>query len=108
MEKVIHIDGRDVRFKATAAVPMRYKAQFGKDYFSEILKLSDLKGSKDKVLKEIDFDVFYNIAWTMAKTADKSIGDPLSWLDEFEEFPIIEILPELQDMIVKTLQSKKK
>lgn len=43
----------------------------------------------------------------MAKTADKDIPDPMSWLDEFDEFPMIEIVPELFGMAIASLQSKK-
>lgn len=113
MEKIIEIDGKQVRFKSTAATPLRYKAQFGKDYFSEILKLeglTKLKNSKDnaKVLSQIDFDTFYNIVWILAKTADKDIPAPLEWLDGFEEFPLFEIIPQVQDLIVMSIQGKKK
>lgn len=113
MEKTITIDGKDVRFKSTAATPLRYKAQFGKDYLTEILKLSALRSlAKEDIeaedLEGLDFEVFYNIAWVMAKTANKEIGDPLTWLDGFNEFPMLEIIPELQDMMLSTLQSKKK
>jgi hypothetical protein len=44
----------------------------------------------------------------MAKTANKEIPDPISWLDSFDEFPLLEIIPELQDMMLSSLQSKKK
>lgn len=110
--KVIEIDGKQVKFKATAATPLRYKAQFGKDYFSEILKmqkLANLKESKNQadILSKIDFDTLYNIIWILAKTADKSIPEPLDWLDGFAIFPIGEILPQLQELIVVSLQGKK-
>lgn len=116
MEKTIIIDGKAVRFKATAAFPLRYKAQFGKDFFSEIFKmgalekLGDLDPStiKRENLEGLDFEVFYNIAWTMAKTADPTIPDPITWLDQFDEFPMIDVIPALQDMILSTIQSKKK
>ena len=113
MEKTIEIDGKQVHFKSTAATPLRYKAQFGKDYFSEILKmegLAKIKNSKDvsKVMERIDFDALYNIIWVMAKTADKSIPEPIEWLDNFEEFPLFEIIPQIQDLIVASIQSKKK
>ena len=42
MEKTITIDGKQVRFKSNGATPLRYKAQFGKDYFKEIMKLSTI------------------------------------------------------------------
>jgi hypothetical protein len=113
MEKTIEIDGKQVKFKSTAATPLRYKAQFGKDYFSEILKmegLTKLKKSKNNAedLAKIDFDTFYNIIWVLAKTADKSIPEPLEWLDGFEEFPLFEIIPQVQDLIVMSIQGKKK
>lgn len=113
MEKTIEIDGKQVRFKSTAATPLRYKAQFHKDYFSEILKmegLAKLKKSKNNAedLAKIDFDTFYNIIWVLAKTADKNIPEPLEWLDGFEEFPLFEIIPQMQDLIVMSIKGKKK
>jgi hypothetical protein len=115
MEKTIEIDGRQIRFKSTAATPLRYKAQFGRDYFSELLKMNklgklNLEGEEDnyEALEILDFEVFYNIIWSLAKTADKSIPEPITWLDEFEEFPIMEILPELQELITSSIQGKKK
>jgi len=113
MEKTIEIDGKQVVFKSTAATPLRFKAQFGKDYFSEIMKLQSLgklkKGKVDlEVLKNIDFEVFYNIIWVLAKTSDKTIAEPLTWLDGFEVFPLFEIIPEIQDLILASIQTKKK
>ena len=111
MEKTIEIDGKQIRFKSTAATPLRYKAQFGKDYFSEIIKLnklSDFKGDNLEALENANFELFYNIIWVLAKTADKSIPEPMEWLDGFEVFPLGEIIPQIQDLILGSLQTKKK
>lgn len=115
MEKTIVIDGKHIRFKSTGATPLRYKAQFGKDYFSELMKMNTLRNinleSEDadfSSLENVDFEIFYNICWVLAKTADKTIPEPLEWLDGFEEFPMFEILPDLQELIMKSMQSKKK
>lgn len=111
MEKTLTIDGKDIRFKVTGAVPLRYSQQFGNDFFADILKMSSLANKKtlsEKDISMIDFEVFYNIAWTFAKTADKSIPEPIEWLDKFEEFPMYEIIPELQELLIKALPSKKK
>lgn len=116
MEKTIVIDGQKVRFKTNGAIPLRYKAQFGKDYFKEIFKMlpigklngKDKNEIKPEDLEALDFDVFYNVAWTMAKTADPTISEPLEWLGSFEEFPIGDIFPDLQEMMLTTLQSTKK
>jgi hypothetical protein len=115
MEETIVIDDRQVRFKTNGAIPLRYKAQFGKDYFKEIFKmlpLANLEKKKNnltpKDLEHIDFEVFYNIAWVMAKTAEPSIAEPLEWLGEFEEFPIADIFPELQELMLATMRTSKK
>lgn len=116
MEKTLLIDERKVSFKTNGAIPLRYKAQFGRDYFKDILKMAPLANVKMKNKKEVDvkslealdFEVFYNIAWVMAKTADPSIPEPIEWLSGFEEFPIVDIFPELQDLMSATLQTSKK
>ncbi|WP_017208783.1 hypothetical protein [Clostridium beijerinckii] len=110
--KTIEIDGKQVTFKSTAATPLRYKKQFGKDYFTEILKLKDLTELKDienqsEALAKIDFEILYNIIWILAKTADRNIPEPLEWLDSFDIFSIGDILPQLQDIIVASMFAKK-
>lgn len=113
MEKTIEIDNKQIRFKSTAATPLRYKAQFGKDFFVDIMKLSSIEGlNTEKIdidkIDKLDFEVFYNIIWVLAKTADKTIPEPMAWLDEFEEFPLFEIIPELKDLILGSMKTKKK
>ena len=119
MEKTIEIDGKKVKLKSTAGTPKRYKAQFRKDYFSELLKLSKLMTNTDgdtfdlakidySELDYLDFEVFYNFIWVLAKTADKNIGDPLDWLDEFDSMPLAEIFPEIIDLLESSISTKKK
>ena len=119
MEKTIEIDGKKVKLKSTAGTPKRYKAQFRKDYFSELLKLSKLMAGNDgeefdlakidySELDYLDFEVFYNFIWVLAKTADKNIGDPLDWLDEFDSMPLAEIFPEIIDLLESSISTKKK
>ena len=116
MEKTITIDGKEIRFKTNGATPLRYKAQFGQDYFKEILKMAPLQNLSKKKKQDIaakdlevlDFEVFYNIAWIMAKTADPTIPEPIEWLEQFDEFPMAEIIPELQDMLLTSIQTTKK
>ena len=103
MEKTIIIDGKEVKFKTTGAIPLRYKQQFGTDFFSALQKIS---GGKKQ--SEIDLEVFFNFAWVAAKTADKTIPAPMEWLDSFDEFPIIDLVPELQELLMATMQTKKK
>jgi len=114
MEKILTIDGRQVKFKSTGAFLLRYKAQFGRDALQDILKLQGVIDKKNQIknIDALDLEVFFNLAWTLAKTADPDILPPLEWLDTFSEFPMVDILPELTDMILScltsTVQSKKK
>ena len=116
MEKIIEIDGKKIGFKTNGATPLRYKAQFGKDYFKEILKLMPLEKMMRKKKSEIevsdldalDFEMFYNISWIMAKTYDPTIPEPMEWLEQFDEYPMAEIIPELQELMASSFQTSKK
>ncbi len=115
MEKILTIDGRQVKFKSTGAFLLKYKAQFGRDALQDIFKLQgsiDAKTNELTNYEALDLEVFYNLVWTLAKTADPSIPPPMEWLDSFSEFPLIDIIPEVVDMIFSclksTVQSKKK
>ena len=105
MEKMLTIDGRQVRFKSTGAFLLRYKAQFGRDALQDILKLQGAIDNKSQIknIDALDLEVFYNLVWTLAKTADPSIPPPLEWLDEFSEFPLMDIIPEIIDLIFSSL-----
>lgn len=108
MEKILTIDGRQVKFKSTGAFLLKYKAQFGRDAIQDIFKLQNAIDEKSKKIKNIevlDLEVFYNLIWTLAKTGNPSISPPIEWLDEFSEFPLMDIIPEIVDMIFSCLKS---
>lgn len=108
MEKILTIDGRQVKFKSTGAFLLRYKAQFHRDAIKDIYKMAEgfnLETNEVTNIDTLDLDVFYNLVWTLAKTAEPSLPPPLDWLDTFSEFPLLDILPELSEMIFKSLSS---
>lgn len=111
MEKIIQIDGQDIKFKSTGATPIKYKKQFGRDFFADIFKMntiSEIMNSKNKKnIDNLDMDVFYNIAWVLAKGAN-DIPPLEEWLESFESFPIVEVISELNELLVASIQSKKK
>ena len=39
MQKIVEIDEKQVLLESNAATPIKYKKQFGKDYFAELFKL---------------------------------------------------------------------
>lgn len=118
MEKTIYIDEKPVQLKSTAGTMKRYKAQFRKDYFSELMKLAktvsksegqtfDLSKISYEELNYLDFEPLYNFIWVLAKTANPSIPDPETWLDQFDSMPIAEVFPQVVELLESSIQSKK-
>lgn len=108
MEKMIKIGDKEVALKTTGATLLRYKMQFGKDLLIELVKLDTAYEEGELKVEKLDFEMFYNILWIMAKTAEPSIKPPLEWLDEFEELPILEILPEVMELLTNLMKTSKK
>ncbi|PEQ03692.1 hypothetical protein [Bacillus toyonensis] len=120
MEKTISIDGKQVKLKSTAATVKRYKAQFRRNLFADMMGLGAIStltspdGSQQPIdtsnldLSKVDFELVYDLTWLFAKTADPSIPDPMTWLDKFEEFPIEEIMPDIMELVQVTMGAKKK
>lgn len=119
MEKTLNIDGRQVKFKSTGAFLLRYKAQFNRDAIQDIYTLErSIKmdpTTEQYVLHDIgalELETLYNLIWTLAKTANPTIPEPMEWLDSFSAFPLDEIMPEVVGMILSsftsTVEPKKK
>lgn len=116
VKRNIEIDGKEVAFKASAAIPRIYRLKFGRDIYRDLASLEKSVGENEEGESNLDLfslEMFENIAYVMAKHADPSIPDsPEEWLDEFNTFSIYQILPqliELWGLNVKTdAEAKKK
>lgn len=111
MEKTIEVDGRQVKFKATASTARRYRQAFNRDLLVDMQALSTSIGN-GQTLSASALETFENIAYTMAKQADDTVpSDANEWLDTFDMFSIYEILPqiiELWGVSMETLETGKK
>ena len=117
MTKMVKVDGKDVAFKASAAIPRLYRIKFRRDIFRDLKKLSKAVEKNEESESEIpidDLEMFENIAYIMAQHADPK-GVPsnvIDWLDNFNTFSIYQILPELIDLwnlnTATEIESKKK
>ena len=111
----IEIDGKQVPFKASAAIPRIYRIKFHRDIYKDLDALGKAVGNGDEDSSHLDMfslEMFENIAYIMAKHSDSSIPDsPEEWLDEFSTFSIYQMLPkiiELGGLNVQTdVESKK-
>ena len=113
--KKIEIDGKEVAFKASAAIPRIYRLKFQRDIYKDLRSLEKAVGEGDEKNSNLDLfslEMFENIAYVMAKHADPNIAEtPEEWLDEFDTFSIYQVLPsiiELWGLNVQTdVESKK-
>lgn len=116
LTKNIMIDGREVAFRASATVPRLYRIKFRRDIFADLRALSKAVGNGNEADSNLDLfslEMFENIAYIMAKHADKNVpASPEEWLDQFGTFSIYQVLPELLELwgmnVETTVESKKK
>ena len=129
MIKTINIDGKEVKFSTNAYFANIFKNQFGYDILTVIMPLVSeaLKGLDELYIRQeteaimpstigelldnvysLEMVDINNFIWSLAKMADPSIDEPIKWYSQFNEFPVIDILKELSEIIVPSLISKKK
>lgn len=103
MEKTLTIDGRDVKFRATAAVPRLYRIKFRRDIIQDMQTIQKAMKEQEEAGKSLPpeaLTMFENVAYIMAKHGDKDAvpNDPDEWLDSFSTFSIYEIFQEIVDL----------
>ena len=109
MIKQIEIDGKQVSFKASAAIPRIYRMKFQRDIYKDLKALEKSIGDNSEESSNLDMfslEMFENIAFVMAKHADASIPNtPEEWLDGFNTFSIYQVLPQLIELWGLNVQS---
>lgn len=117
MTKKVQIDGKEVLFKASAAIPRIYRLKFHRDIYKDLRDLEKAVGDSDEKESRLDLfslEMFENIAYIMAKhAAPQEVPDtPEEWLDGFNTFSIYQVLPEIIELwglnVQTQVESKKK
>ena len=102
MTRKIEIDGKEVLFRASAAIPRIYRIKFHRDIYKDLSALEkaiDKNSEEGSTLDTFSLEMFENIAYIMAKHADSTIPDtPEEWLDEFNTLSIYQVLPKLIEL----------
>lgn len=101
--KTITIDGKDVNFKASAAIPRIYRIKFRRDIYMDLNKLvseTEQNDSDNSKMSIESLEIFENIAYIMAKHADPNgvSSDIDAWLEQFDTFSIYQVLPEIIEL----------
>lgn len=113
--KTIEIDGKEVQFRASAAIPRLYRNKFHRDIYKDLNELQkgiDENDAESSNLDTFSLELFENIAWLMAKHQNPDVPDtPEDWLDQFNTFSIYEILPQIIELwglnVEQQVESKK-
>ena len=113
--KTIEIDGKEVLFRASAAIPRLYRIKFRRDIYKDLAQLEkavDTSSEDGSMLDTFSLELFENIAYMMARHADPTIPDtPEEWLEDFNTFSIYQVLPQIIELwglnIESEAQSKK-
>lgn len=113
--KTVSIDGQEVTFRASAAVPRLYRVKFHRDIYKDLSALEKSLNASDESASTLDsfsLEMFENVSYIMAKHADPSIPDSTEeWLERFNTFSIYQVLPriiELWGLNVRTEAEAKK
>lgn len=109
MEATVIIDGREVKFRATAAVPRLYRIKFRRDILQDFQAIQRAveraqeaaAEGEDKETSSLPMEaleLFEDMAFIMAKHADKDAvpNDPDEWLESFGTFSIYSIFPVIR------------
>lgn len=137
MIKRLEIEGKPVELNSSAGWLYVYRNQFGRDILPDIMPMIEslltlaLDFMKNSNADEIGFeemiefadedrmdDVFARLSgletttllgifWALAKNADRSIGQPEDYFNEFEILPLDEIVPAVIRLIIESSISSK-
>jgi len=110
MTRNITIDGKEVAFKASAAIPRIYRLKYGRDIYKDIAALEVSVNENDPEKSSIDsfsLEIFEDLAYIMHKHAVPDAPDTIEeWLDEFNTFSIYQVLPELIELWGMNVQTQ--
>lgn len=108
MYKVVVIEGKKIPMKSTGRTARLYSQYFHKDFLSTVFGLLKLK--KGEIT---DTNIFDELSWVLAKTANENIPDIDEWLEQFDSPMSIfmksqEIFGLINKSFTTTINPKKK
>ena len=115
MEKTIMIDGREVRLRASAAIPRLYRIKFRRDILQDMqtIKKAVEKSARENAqeggqMSSIPLEaleLFENVSYLMAKHAEPAVPSTVEeWLDGFETFSIYTVFPAIEELWMANVQ----
>lgn len=102
MTRTLTVDGKEVKLRASAAIPRLYRIKFRRDILQDMTTIQQaLKKSSEGVstIPLEALELFENVSYLMAKHADPTVPDSVDeWLDGFDTFSIYSVFPVIEEM----------
>ena len=99
----VNIDNNEIEMSNAFSWMFKYKSQFHEDP-AAFLVPAFAKTAEDPTgmaaLAEIGFTRLSNMAWAMAKAANKNVPDPVTWVNGFETFNVLDFAGDLIEKAV--------
>lgn len=117
MRKVVMVGDKQLALESNAFTVILFKKQFNKDFFGELFKLAKLfKGKQeinpenmsDEQIKKFDTNIFNELFWTFAFTADKNVPNFMDFFQEYSELNTIDIMNDVLELIQHSMVTQKK
>lgn len=118
MEKIINIDGRDVKLKVNGGFLIKYKTRYKRDALQDIMKIfenvnsNELENLEDdltsqfRAMQSIDIEIFYRILHMMAKTGNPDITDDVEeWCCSFDNLPVFDLMEDIIELFLSSMTS---
>ena len=111
MEKVITIDGKDIKCRCSAATYIKYRSVFKEDLFTELQKMASQIGD-DGAIPEGALATLFQAAYIMALQGDPKLKvDFETWIDQFDLIGSIQGVQEIYPLLLgdhETIEEPKK
>lgn len=101
--------GNEIKLSNAAAFLIVYKNQFGREPLKDLLKFQKATESHKgddflKIASELDLDILYNLAWTLAKLGNfNRVKDPIKFFIENDDFLPLDHVDDIIEMVMGSL-----
>lgn len=98
------VDGKELRLRASAAIPRLYRLKFGRDIIQDMSAIQkDLEKQTDPDISTLPLEtltLFENVTYLMALHADKdNVPDSVNeWMERFDTFSIYAVFPVIMEL----------
>lgn len=100
---------KEIKLSNAAAFLYVYKNQFGKEPLKDIAELTKAFQNQEEeldqmeLMKRFDLEVLYNLAWSLAKTADRKTEEPMDFYLKYDDFKPLDHALDIINLAVSSL-----